>query len=41
VLTAEKRPEEAKAYFRRAQQIAPESPFGQAAMERLRALGNG
>jgi len=41
VLTAEKRPEEAKAYFRRAQQIAPESPFGQAAMERLLALGNG
>jgi tetratricopeptide (TPR) repeat protein len=41
VLTAEKRPEEAKAYFRRAQQIAPESPFGQAAMERLKALGNG
>jgi Tfp pilus assembly protein PilF len=41
VLTAEKRPEEAKALFRRARQIAPESPFGQAALERLRALGEG
>src|SRR5207247_2508120 len=41
VLTAEKRPEEAKALFRRVRQIAPESPFGQAALERLRALGEG
>jgi tetratricopeptide (TPR) repeat protein len=41
VLTAEKRPDEAKAFFRRAQQIAPESPFGRAAVERLRALGEG
>jgi tetratricopeptide (TPR) repeat protein len=41
VLTAEKRPEEAKASFRRARQIAPESPFGQAALERLKALGDG
>src|SRR5438477_341677 len=41
VLIAEKRSEEAKAYFRRAQQLAPESPFGRAAMERLKALGNG
>jgi protein O-GlcNAc transferase len=41
VLTAEKRPEEAKALFRRARQIAPESPFGQAALERLKALGDG
>jgi superkiller protein 3 len=41
VLTAEKRSEEAKAYFRRAQQLAPDSPFGRAAMERLKALGNG
>ena len=41
VMTAQKRSEEAKAYFRRAQQIAPDSPFGQAAMERLKALGNG
>ena len=41
VLTAEKRQDEAKAFFRRARQIAPESPFGQAAIERLRALGEG
>jgi len=41
VLTAEKRPDEAKAFFRRARQIAPESPFGRAAVERLRALGEG
>ncbi len=41
VLTAQKRPEEAKALFRRARQIAPESPFGQAAVERLKALGDG
>ena len=41
VLTAQKRPDEAKAYFRRAQQLGPDSPFGKAAMERLKALGNG
>ena len=41
VLTAEKRPDEAKAFFRRARQLAPESPFGRAAVERLRALGEG
>ena len=41
VLTAEKRPDEAKAFFRRARQIAPESPFGRAAVERLKALGDG
>ena len=41
VMTAEKRPDEAKAFFRRARQIAPESPFGRAAVERLRALGEG
>ena len=41
VLTAEKRPEEAKAFFRKARQLGPESPFGQAALERLRALGEG
>ena len=41
VLTAEKRPDEAKAFFRRPRQIAPESPFGRAAVERLRALGEG
>jgi superkiller protein 3 len=41
VLTAQKRPEEAKAVFRRARQIAPETTFGQAAVERLKALGDG
>ena len=41
VLTAEKRQDEAKAFFRRARQIAPESPFGRAAVERLKALGDG
>ena len=41
VLTAQKRPDEAKAVFRRAQQIGPESPFGRAAVERLKALGDG
>ena len=41
VLTAEKRPDEAKAVFRRAQQMGPESPFGRAAVERLKALGDG
>jgi len=41
VLTAEKRQDEAKAFFRRARQLAPESPFGRAAVERLKALGDG
>jgi tetratricopeptide (TPR) repeat protein len=41
VLIAQKRPDEAKAFFRRTQQIAPESPFGRAAVERLKALGDG
>lgn len=41
VLIAQKRPDEAKALFRRTQQIAPESPFGRAAVERLKALGDG
>ena len=40
VLTAQKRPEEAKESFRRARQLAPDSPFGQAALERLRAMGD-
>jgi tetratricopeptide (TPR) repeat protein len=40
VLTAQKRPEEAKESFRRARQLAPDSPFGQAAFERLRAMGD-
>ena len=41
VLVAEKRQDEARAVFRRARQLAPDSPFGQAARERLRALGDG
>jgi tetratricopeptide (TPR) repeat protein len=41
VLIAQKRPDEAKALFRRTQQIAPESPFGRAAVERLKAMGEG
>jgi Tfp pilus assembly protein PilF len=40
VLTAQKRPEEAKESFRRARQLGPDSPFGQAAFERLRAMGD-
>ena len=39
VLAAEGRAEEAKMAFRQARQIAPESPFGEAAAERLRAMG--
>jgi tetratricopeptide (TPR) repeat protein len=41
VLTAQKRSDEAKAAFRHAQQMAPESPFGRAAVERLKAMGEG
>jgi tetratricopeptide (TPR) repeat protein len=41
VLVAQKRPDEAKAVFRRAQQMGPESPFGNAAVERLKAMGDG
>jgi tetratricopeptide (TPR) repeat protein len=41
VLSAENRHDEARAAFRRARQLAPETPFGQAASERLRALGDG
>lgn len=41
VLTAEGRPEEAKMAFRRTRDLAPQSPFGQAAVLRLRALGEG
>ncbi len=39
VFAAEERKEEAKAAFRRARQLGPESPFGEAARDRLRALG--
>ena len=41
VLVHGKRTEEAKAAFRRTRQLAPESAFGQAAGERLKALGEG
>jgi len=41
VLIAQKRPDEAKALFRRTQQMAPETPFGRAAVERLKAMGEG
>jgi len=41
VLVAEQRQDEARAAFRRARQLAPDTPFGQAARERLQALGDG
>jgi len=41
VLVAERRSEEARAAFRRARQLAPDTPFGQAANERLKAMGDG
>ena len=41
VLVAEKRSNEAKAAFQQARQLAPDTPFGQAAHERLKALGEG
>jgi Flp pilus assembly protein TadD len=41
VLSAENRSDEARVAFRRARQLAPETPFGQAASERLKALGDG
>jgi Tfp pilus assembly protein PilF len=41
VLVAANRKDEARMAFRRARQLAPESAFGQAASERLKALGNG
>jgi Flp pilus assembly protein TadD len=34
------RPDEAKVAFRRARELAPDSPFGQAAVQHLRALGD-
>jgi superkiller protein 3 len=39
VLVAQDRKDEAKVAFRRTRQLAPNSPFGQAAVERLKALG--
>jgi Tfp pilus assembly protein PilF len=41
VLTATERKEEAKSAFLKAKELGPESAFGRAAMERLRALGEG
>jgi protein O-GlcNAc transferase len=41
VLVAENRKDEARAVFRRALTLAPDTPFGQAARDRLRALGDG
>lgn len=39
VFVAENRKEEAKAAFRQANQLGPDSPVGQAAQDRLKALG--
>lgn len=41
VFVAENRLDEAKLAFRQARKLAPESAFGQAALERLKALGDG
>ena len=41
VLVAENRSEEAKAAFRQARRLDPNTPFGQAAFERLKSLGEG
>jgi Tfp pilus assembly protein PilF len=41
VLVAANRKDEARAAFRRTRELAPESAFGQAAIERLKALGDG
>jgi tetratricopeptide (TPR) repeat protein len=41
VLMAENRAQEARAAFRHARDLGPESPFGQAALERLKTLGEG
>jgi Tfp pilus assembly protein PilF len=41
VLMAENRSQEARAAFRQARELGPESPFGQAALERLKILGDG
>lgn len=41
VLVAEGRREEAKAAFRTARELGPQSPFGRAAGDRLRDLGDG
>jgi Flp pilus assembly protein TadD len=41
VLAATGRSDEARAAFRHVRDMAPQTPFGQAAIERLRGLGNG
>ena len=41
VFVAQGRHEDAKSVFRRARDLAPSSPFGQAAAQRLRGLGDG
>lgn len=41
VYAAENRSEDAKAVFRRARDLEPKSPFGQAAVQHLKALGDG
>lgn len=41
VFVAEQRTEDAKVAFRRARDLAPGTPFGQAAIERLKVLGEG
>ena len=41
VFVAENRKDEAKAAFRQARQLGPDSPVGQAALDRLKALGKG
>ena len=41
VFVAENRKDEAKAAFRQARQLGPDSPVGQAALDRLKGLGEG
>jgi len=41
VLMAENRAQEARAVCRQTRELAPETPFGQAALERLKILGDG
>jgi tetratricopeptide (TPR) repeat protein len=41
VLAATGRSDEARAAFQHVLDMAPQTPFGQAAIERLRGLGNG
>jgi tetratricopeptide (TPR) repeat protein len=41
VFIAENRKDEAKAAFRQAQQLGPDSPVGRAALDRLKAMGEG